>query len=90
MAEYIRDVPVCEKTEVRRTMKDYMMTTDGVLAEINNVLNQIEDAFGTRNTLDDGRVDGSDKETVLETLSRQTNVTEQILKRIVLLKEVMW
>lgn len=90
MAEYIREMPVCEKTEVRQTMKDYMMTTDATLTEINKILNVIEDAFGTRKNLDDDIVDGSDKETVLETLSRQTNVIEQILKRIVLLKEVMW
>lgn len=90
MSEYIREMPVCEKTEVRQTMKDYMLTTDAILTEINNTLNLIENAFGTRKNLDDGRVDGSDKETVLETLSRQTNVTEQILKRIIALKEVMW
>lgn len=93
MDTYIRDYATpmeCENAKTRQTMKGYMETEDALLTEISNTLNQIENAFGTRMNLEDERVESSDKDTVLERLLRQTNATEQILKRLVALKEVMW
>lgn len=77
-----------EINKPRETAKSILENMDAILTELSGELHRIDDAINKPSPLED-RKEPSD-ETMLETLNRQRNIADSLLKTAIHIREGLW